>query len=434
MQEQQTELTAMGTPVPARWKPTVIAIWAGQVVSFLTSGAASYAIIWYLTETTESPMILALGTITYFLPVALLGPVAGVFVDRHNRKHVMIAADIGIAVLSVLAALTILAGWVGLPLVFAIIAARSIGQTFHMPAMQAAMPLLVPERHLVRMGSLTQGTIGLTNIAAPALGILFYTLMGLSVPLLLDACGAAVACTVLAFVTIPDVHLGSDERTGVISEMRDGIAEIRSVHGMGTFFILVTLGCIAFMPMSAMFPLMTYDHFGGDGYAASLIEAVWSGGFVAGSVVLGVWGGGKRLLPLVIVSLAASGAVTLACGLLPPDGFVWFIGLCVLMAVTGAFFNNPLLAIIQKNIAAEKLGRVMAVFGSLTSLASPLGLAVAGPVAELTGVPFMFLVSGIGLMLVAGLSLCFPYLHRLDSAPANAANAEANAATGAGQG
>jgi DHA3 family macrolide efflux protein-like MFS transporter len=294
------------------------------------------------------------------------------------------------------------------------IGVRSIGTTFHGPAMLAAMPLLVPNRHLVRISTLDQGLQGLSNIGAPALGILIYTTLGLPFALLLDALGALVACVALVFVRIPNVHLAKEERTGVLSEMRDGIAAIRERHGMTTFFLLVFICTTAFMPMAALFPLITTMHFGGDGYAASLVEAVWGVGFVAGSFILGIWGGGKRLIPLILVSVAGCGAVTLACGLLPSEGFPVFVALTGLMAMAGAFFNSPLLAVIQKNIEPKKLGRVMAVFGSLSGLAAPLGLVVAGPIAEFVGVPPIFVASGAGMILTVIAGCFFPSVFSLD--------------------
>lgn len=413
--DTQTELSAAGLPLAKNWFAAIVAVWSGQAVSFVSSGAAGFALIWYLVETTSSPLILSLASVIYFLPVIFLGPLAGTFVDRHNRKYIMIIADIGIAIMSALTGVVIFAGLASVPLVLVMIGVRSIGTTFHGPAMMAAMPLLVPERHLVRISTLDQGLQGLSNIGAPALGILVYTTLGLPFALLLDAIGAVVACVVLAFVKIPDVHMEKEEQTGVLYEMRDGFAAIKARKGMLPFFILIFVATAAFMPMSALFPLMTTMHFGGDGYAASLVEAVWGVGFVVGSLILGAWGGGKKLIQLIMISLLACGAVTVACGLLSTDGFVFFVILTGLMAITGAFFNSPTLAVIQKNIEPKKLGRVMAVFGSLQGIAAPIGLLISGPIAEFVGVPPIFIASGIGMIVVVGIGLFIPSLFTLNT-------------------
>jgi predicted MFS family arabinose efflux permease len=70
--------------------------------------------------------------------------------------------------------------------------------------------------------------------------------------------------------------------------------------------------------------------------------------------------------------------------------------------------------VIQKNIAPEQLGRVMAVFGTLTSFASPIGLVIGGPVADATGVALLFMASGIGMLAITAAALFFPVIHNLD--------------------
>jgi len=409
----EPQLTASGTPVPEGWIKTVATVFSGQVFSLLSSAAAGYALIWYLTIT-GSALILVLGTVFYLLPMALLSPFVGTIVDRHNRKHIMIAADIFIALITLLMILMVIEGWATIPLVLIMIAIRAAGQSVHYTAMSAAMPLLVPEKHLVRVGTVTSGLGAAGNIVGPALGIMLFEAFGLHIALLTDVLGALIACGVLFFVSIPDVHLAKEKQTNMLDEMKDGLFAIRAKIGMAPFFILIATSCIFFMPMAALFPLMTVQHFGGSGMDAALIEAIWGASFLVGTVVLGIWGGGRRLVRLIQLSLAACATIVLVIGLLPPDGFWWFFALTGLMAFTGVLFDTPLIAVIQKNISPEKLGRVLSVFNSLVSLASLLGLALAGVFGDITGVALIFVASGIGMLLVFVASLFNPDVHKLD--------------------
>ena len=408
-----SELTASGTPVPKGWVKTVAIVFSGQVFSLLSSAASGYALIWYLTIT-GSAMILVLGAVFYLLPMAVLAPFVGTVVDRHNRKHIMIVADLFIALMTLLMIALILMGFTNVPLVLLMITLRSVGQSFHYTAMSAAMPLLVPERHLVRVGTVTSGLGAATNIVGPALGIMLFEAFGLHIALSVDIAGAIIACSVLFFVTIPDVHLTKEEQTNILSELIDGLRAIRTRTGMTPFFALVAISCVFFMPMAALFPLMTVQHFGGSGMDAALIEAIWGSCFLVGTIALGIWGGGKRLVRLIKFSLLACGAIVLACGLLPSTGFWWFFALTGLMAFTGVLFDTPLVAVIQKNISPEKLGRVLSVFHSLLSLASLLGLGLAGLFGDITGVAFIFIASGAGMMLVFVATFFTPNIHKLD--------------------
>src|SRR5699024_260058 len=91
-----------------KWKRTFITIYTGQAFSLLGSSAVQFAVIWWLTAYTESAVTLTLATVISFLPNMLLGPFAGVWIDRYNRRTVMIAADSLVAVSSVLLGLAFL--------------------------------------------------------------------------------------------------------------------------------------------------------------------------------------------------------------------------------------------------------------------------------------------------------------------------------------
>ncbi len=116
---------------------------------------------------------------------------------------------------------------------------------------------------------------------------------------------------------------------------------------------------IAMAPVVAIFPLMTYDHFNGDGYMASLVEAAYGGGLVAGSAILLVWGGGKRLARLIAVSYLVSGITVFICGITPPDMFWLFVLMNVLCGLFLAGFNGPIMTLVQREVSSEKLGRAM---------------------------------------------------------------------------
>ena len=169
----------------------------------------------------------------------------------------------------------------------------------------------------------------------------------------------------------------------------------------------VTVGMMIFGPLSAVFPLMTYQHFGGDGYAASLAEAAFGVGMFVGSGILIAWGGGKRLAGLIAVAAVVVGVATAACGLLPPDAFPAFIGLVAVMAVACAWFNGPTMTLTQRNVPDDKMGRAMGLLTAAMGLATPVGIAIGGVLAEAMGVAPFFIVDGLAC-LTLGLVLYLP--------------------------
>lgn len=167
-----TPLTsAVGLPLPKNWLAIISFIWAGQAVSMITSYAAGYAVVWYVTESTGSALVLAVMNICVMLPIGLLSPFGGIVADKHNRKMIMIVADGAIGLISLIAGFIILAGDVSLVLLTLVCVARAIGQAFHSPAMMATMPMLVPDKHLLRINTLDQLLASIAGIGAPAFGI-----------------------------------------------------------------------------------------------------------------------------------------------------------------------------------------------------------------------------------------------------------------------
>lgn len=390
-------LSAAGLSLPKNWLAIIAFIWAGQAASMITSYAAGYAVVWYVTESTGSALMLAAMNIAVMLPVGLISPFGGIVADKHNRKLIMIAADGAVGIISLMAGLLILAGDVSIPLLLAVCIARAVGQAFHSPAMMAAMPMLVPDKHLLRINTLDQLLASVASIGAPAFGIFLYTTLGFSSVMFLDFAGACVAVLGLALAKIPTVVDATAKEQHVLANLRDGWRAIAKTRGLVLLIGGVTIGMMIFGPLSAVFPLMTYQHFGGDGYAASLAEAAFGVGMLVGSGILIAWGGGKRLAGLIAVAAVVVGVATVVCGLLPPDAFPAFIGLVAVMAVACAWFNGPTMTLTQRNVPDDKMGRAMGLLTAAMGLATPVGIAIGGVLAEAMGVAPFFIIERPGL-------------------------------------
>ncbi len=398
MQETTQILSASGRALPKRWLTIIAVIWAGQSVSMVTSYAAGYAAVWYITETTNSALMLAVASICAYLPIGIISPFAGAIADKYNRKMIMIVADLGVGLISLVLGIAILVGQASLGLIFIMIIARAVGQAFHNPAMMAAMPLLVPEKHLLRINTLDQLLMSIASIGAPAFGIFLYTVIGFHAVMFLDFIGALFAVLGLALAKIPTVHDKTIDDQHVFANLRDGWRAFSANRGLIILVAGVTFGMVVFSPLGALFPLMTYDHFQGDGYMASLTEASFGIGMLVGSGILMIWGGGKRLAGLIAVAAIVVGATTTACGLLSPDMFVTFVILCGVMAVACAWFNGPIITLIQRNVPEEKMGRALGLMSAAMGLSSPIGIALGGFLAEGIGIAPFFIVDGIACL------------------------------------
>lgn len=376
-------------------------IWAGQAFSILGSAAAGFAIVWWLTVETGSAMVLTMATMAVFLPQALIGPFAGVWIDRSSRKTVMIAADLLIAATSIILAIAFFIGNPPIWLIYTLLFIRGVGQSFHLPAMQAALPMFVPESELVKAGGWSGFIQSGSFMLGPVLGTFFMTVFSIPAVMLIDIIGAVIAVAALLLVVIPDPQVDPSARQHILSEMLDGWQEIKGNKALVLISIPVLLTCFIYIPLSAIFPLMTSQHFDGTAWHASLIEFLFAGGMLLSGLILGLWGGFKNKFLMINLSLLAMGVAIAASGALPSTAFWAFGILSVLMGAAGNFFNIPFIAYVQEVIPPASLGRVLTLLTSLMSLSTPLGLLVAGPFAENMGVAQWFLISGLAIMLAA---------------------------------
>ena len=349
------------------------------------------------------------------LPVALLSPFGGVAADRYNRKHVIILADGSAGIFSLVLALVIMSGHLSVPLMLLLLAVRTGGQAFHGPAMSALMPHLVPERHLIRINSMDQTITSLSTIIGPALGILLYTFIGLQGVMLLDAACAALACCCLGAVRITLNSPHASEQKSVLQEMKEGCRFILRDKGLRNLMLLVMFTMLLFMPVSSLDPLMTYEHFKGDGFQASLVEAVFGIGLLIGSAAILIWGGGSRRVPLIIVSGVVLGLSLAACGFLQSDQFPLFAVLVGISAAAIGCYNAPIMPILQKRTPDEKFGRVMGIFLAGSSLAAPIGLSFSGFIAEAIGITTWFIVCGTLVALCCALAWFSKNIRALDT-------------------
>jgi DHA3 family macrolide efflux protein-like MFS transporter len=377
------------------WQRKFAMIFSGQIFSILTTSMVQFSIIWHLTETTKSAVVLTIASLVGFLPQALLGPFIGVWLDRWNRKRTMIIADGSIALFSLLLGLYYYFGDPGLGVVYLILMARSVASSFHAPAFQAAIPLIAPTDQLTRVAGWQQMVFSFSSVIGPALGIAVYSATSLGVVLFLDVIGAIIANAMLMMVRIDQPAPETKERTRFLEEFKLGWQAFVRVKPIVVITAATAVFSIAFMPLGTLFPFMTLSHFGRGGYSASLVEAVFAIGMIAGGLLLSVVASKWKDISYIIASLMVMGITCVASGLLSPGAFAVFVVVSFLMGAAAPFFNGPYMAMIQRAYDPAMLGRVISLVTSVMLLASPIGLLMAGPIVDELGIHVWFIGSGI---------------------------------------
>ena len=390
------------------WKQRFFTIYAGQAVSLITSAILQMAIIFYITEKTGSAMVLSIASLIGFLPYAVLGPAIGVLVDRYNRKTIMIIADLIIAIAGAVLAFIALYMEIPIWMIMVVLFIRSVGTAFHSPALSAVTPLLVPEDQLTKCAGYSQSLQSISYIISPAAAAFLYSIWELNAIIAIDVFGAIVAIIALALIEIPKLDVEKQELSlSFIKEMKDGFYILKENKGLFALLLIGTLYMLVYMPINALYPLISMEYFKGTPMHVSITEIAYASGMLIGSMLLGLFGSYKKRIILITASIFMMGASLTISGLLPPSGFVVFALCCAIMGLSVPFYSGVQTALFQERIKPEYLGRVFSLTGSIMSLAMPVGLILSGLFADRIGVSNWFLISGI---LIIGIAMICPFI------------------------
>lgn len=406
------------------WQKNVSAFLLSQFLTGITSMTVQYSIIWYLTEQTHSAKVLSYATLIGMLPMILLSPFAGTYVDRWNKKLLLIVPDVVAAVVAAgLSIVILMTGHASIWVVYLALFIRAVAQTFQMPTIQSIIPTITPEAHLTKVNG-QFGMIQSANmIVAPALGAFLFTIVSVQYLLLLDVLGAVLGICMLQFVKIPKVDAAAKNEVAkahsvktVVSDMLNGVQLLTKNKGLWISLVIGSISTLFIMPIASLYPLMTLDYFKASIGQVGLVEVCYSVGMLTGGLIISVFGNWKnRMIPFML-SYISLGIVMILSGLLQPSkfGFMLFVGLTFITGVGVPFFDTLLMAMIQQSYENENLGKVMGVTMSILSLPGPIGLIVFGPLADTVGVNRVFLICGIAVFLCAPVNWAFKSAREYD--------------------
>lgn len=398
----------------SNWKRTFAIIWSGQFFSILTSSLVNFAIIIWISLQTGSAEMLAWAAIAGMLPQTVIGPFTGALIDRWDRKRVMMLADSFIALCTLLLAILFWYDIARIWHIFLLLGLRSIGSAFHMPAMQASVPLLAPREQLTRIAGVSQIISSVSQIAGPALGAMLITIWNIEFVLLFDVAGALIAVTSLFFVHIPNPEKKDSRERDIIKEMKEGIRIILRNKGLSFVFLYSVLVTFFIVPISVLFPLMTLDYFNGTEFQAGIVEAIWSVGALVGGAIMGAKVYKINRVVLINFMHFFCGLTFLLSGVLPPEGFVWFVVLTGIAGVSGAIYNSAFIGLIQTKIDPSALGRVFSMFFTFSLIPAMFGLIGIGFLADGLGLNTSFILSGILIIFISIAAFLTPSALRLD--------------------
>ncbi|MFN3974299.1 MAG: MFS transporter [Dehalococcoidia bacterium] len=376
------------------WLSTVAAFFAFQM-HFVGKG-------WLTYDLTGSPLMLAVVSAAFNLPMALIAPLAGAVADRVNRWRLLVVVQ-GINTLNTLAFVIVLVtGHLTLPFLVANSLVQGTALAFNMPSRQAFVRNLVGDAHLLNAIGLTSAGQNVSRIAGPALaGAL---LAGVGATWLFV--GITITYAVAAFLLLFIRRRESTPRVGLppslLSDMREGF---RYVRGRVVLLSLLVLGGVApllGMPYQSLMPAFTREALGGGARELGLLLTLAGVGALVGSLAISLTPRLPRKgLALLLATLfwgVALLAFTLSRGMVGAGVLLLLVGFW--SAISFALAN----ALLQLETAPQMQGRVMSLWMTTFGF-QPLGVLPISALAERTGTPMALTVGAVLLVGLGGLGL-----------------------------
>jgi MFS family permease len=352
-----------------------LGIAGSQLVSLTGSAMTAFAVPLWIYLETGSLVNFALFAAVSLVPGMLVLPFAGVLVDRHSRRAVMLVSDTVSATVQVSLLVLLLTGSLQIWHIYALLSALSVAVTFHRLAYASAIPQIVPKRYLGHANGLVQVGNGVGQFLVPVAAVGVLAAIGLEGILFLDVLSYAVATTVLVLVRFP-VRMAYRRRETMATEIRSGFRYAMGSPGLRAMLLFFASINIFLGPLLILIQPLVLDF----GTLRSVTEVSVAGGIGAtvGGVAMALWGGPARRKMLGVLCSALALAVAAAIAGLRPSVpvvatgvFGMFVGLTIMNAIYAT--------IVQVKIPARFHGRVFAVNTLFAFCTLPIGFIVVGP-------------------------------------------------------
>jgi len=381
----------------------------GQTTSNLGDAMTTVALAFAVLDATGSLAQLGLVLSARIVPLVLFLLAGGVLGDRLPRRLVMVGADTVRCATMAALAFALMAGvgqlWVLLSLSFV----NGVAEAVFTPAYDSLTPSLVAAEKLGDANVFLTTMSSVAYVAGPALAGLLVTFVSPAFVLLIDALSFVPSIVTLLFIRVPGA-VAPTEGQSVISDLREGWEEFKSRTWMWTITVQFTMfNLIVWAPYLVLGPAAANRSYGG-ATPWGVVLAIYGAGAAVGGLALI---GRKPTRPLLVATLATFTwvAPSVALAFVAPVTVV--AAAAFVAGASSTVFNTLFITTVQRQVPPDSLARVMSyiVFGAYS--VGPIGLAVAGPIAEATSISTVLAI-GVGWQLFASsVVLAIPSIRRL---------------------
>ncbi len=393
-------------------------LWFGQLISLTGDYVLIVALPFYIYQITGSALATGIMFLVQALPSLFLGSLAGVFVDRWNRRWTMIVADLARA--GILLLLLFVHSRDLLWVIYAVALIEQIISQFFIPAKGAIIPNLVEEQYLLPANSLNSTSDAITRLVGPPLGGALLALSGLSSVVLIDSASYLISGIMILLILMPSQSAESESEAGaekqgetsqrqqtattalanVWHEWLAGLRLVVQERLLTALFVALCFIMLSQGIINVLIVVFVKAVLHGNASTFGLLITFQGVGMLLGSFLVGQLG--KRLSPAVLLALGTAPAgVVLWVILNVPNIFLTFALITVLgVLVVGFFITEQTL--LQNGVADEYRGRILGAYGTTSSLLLIIGIGCGSVLGNYLGVIGALDIAS-GLFALAGL-------------------------------
>ncbi|HJQ70504.1 MAG TPA: MFS transporter [Blastocatellia bacterium] len=391
-----------------------VALWLSQLVSNFGDWLAILALFSLVAFKMKSTSYEVAGImISFIIPMAFLGPVAGVFVDRWDVKKTMITSDLARAVIAALLVLPT----TGLYQIYILVFALSAVSCFFLPAQSVAIPLIVRKEELLLANSINAQTIQFNRIISPAVSGLLVAWAGEKLCFYVDSFSFLFSAAVLTGLALRRDQRDYDkDARSIVKELARGLKFIANHRAI--LFVIVSLvaAILAVGAFDALISVFIRDILSSDEQLFGALVSLVGVGTILGSLVIAKTGRRYSKVSLVELGIFAMGLSVLIMAALSKVAVV--VACSLLLGVGVAYVLVPSQTLIQEETPQEMLGRVTSTSMSLMTVAQLVSFLVAGAVAGLIGIRNLYYVVAAMLLVTAMFGYVYARVNRVGATKA----------------
>lgn len=384
----------------SNWKSSITRFLTAQTISLFGSSLVQYAIVWYVTLSTSSGKMLTISTLCGFLPQILISLFAGVWIDRYDRKKMIMLSDSVIALATLLLAVVFLTGHKNIWLLFAVLVIRSAGTGIQTPAVNSVIPQIVPQEHLMKVNGINSTLSSMMMFLSPAVSGAVLSVAPFETTLFIDVVTACIGVGITSTIFIKPFPRAEGGKNSSLEEIKSGFLYLKENRFIKRLLAYQLVILFLISPSAFLTPLMVSRTFGAEVWRLTASEMTYSLGMILGGILIASWGGFKKKMNTTMFAGAFYGLLMTGLGTAPV--MIIYLLCNLLIGITSPCYNAPVTVTIQEKVSPDMRGRIFSFMQIATSCALPLGMVVFGPLADIVRVQTLLVTAGI---LVAAVSL-----------------------------